>query len=297
MKKGIDISYFQGDVDFKAVANSGIEFVIIRDGYLYTTDSKFFEYVKQARESGLVILGVYHFSYALNKEEARREASFCVENMKKAGLGPETIVFYDFEYDTVMKASKNGVTLGSAECNLHTTEFCEEVKRLGFVPGVYTNIDYHKNWYNQDVLSKYHVWLADYKGEPDFNCLVQQYSSTGKVSGIKGNVDLDYYYGEDFKMNPIITESNVTVTNKTIKAAYPAKSMNKSIAGTYITTSDLYCRNNAGVNSDPLCVIPKGTKVQNYGYYTEHNGVKWLYIQFTLNGTLYEGFSSSLYLK
>lgn len=199
-KKGIDISYYQGVIDFILVKADGVEFVIIREGYRNSIDSRFFEYVQKAREAGIVILAVYHFSYAMNEEEAREEARLCVENMKKAGLGPEVMVFFDFEYDTVAKAAQKGVLLNRPECNAHTVAFCEEVKRLGYVPGIYTNLDYYKNWYSKEVLEKYPIWLADYTGDPDFNCLIQQYSSKGSVNGIKGNVDMNYYYWEEFKM-------------------------------------------------------------------------------------------------
>lgn len=62
-------------------------------------------------------------------------------------------------------------------------------------------------------------------------------------------------------------------------------------------TDALYCRNDAGSNKKALCVIPAGTEVHNYGYYTTYNGVKWLYITVTLDGVEYIGFSSKSYLK
>lgn len=71
----------------------------------------------------------------------------------------------------------------------------------------------------------------------------------------------------------------------------------RSLAGTYKTTDALYCRNDAGSNKKALCVIPAGTEVHNYGYYTTYNGVKWLYITVTLDGVEYIGFSSKSYLK
>lgn len=76
-----------------------------------------------------------------------------------------------------------------------------------------------------------------------------------------------------------------------------AKSKDATLAGTYVTMSDLYCRNDAGSNKKALCLIPEGTKVQNFGFYTTFNGVKWLLIQVTINGIQYTGFSSSKYLK
>lgn len=199
MKKGIDISYHQGKVDFNAVKNSGIDFVILREGYRNSVDPKFFEYVEQAKSVGIYILGVYHFSYALNVEEAIKEARLCIDNVNKARLDPHVSIFFDFEYDTVKKAKEKGIILTKKECNEHTVAFCEEIKRLARNVGIYTNIDYYKNWYNKDVLSKYDIWLADYKGKPDYSCIIQQYSDKGSVSGIKGPVDLDYFYNEEYK--------------------------------------------------------------------------------------------------
>lgn len=200
MKKGIDISYHQGKIDFKKVKNDGIEFVILRVGYRDKVDSKFFEYIDGAKNAGIQILGVYFFSYALNIDQVKDEVKLCIDTMKKVGLGKDVFVAYDFEYDTVEKAKQKKIILTKYNCNLHTKTFCEEVKRMGYIPIIYTNIDYYKNWYDQDLLNKYPIWLADYKGEPDYKCLIQQYSNVGKVSGINTNVDMNYYYGEEFKM-------------------------------------------------------------------------------------------------
>lgn len=208
-KEGIDISYHQGDIDFDAVKKSGVSFVIIREGYRNVTDKKFFEYVNKAKAAGLVILGVYHFSYALSALDAQKEAECCIENMCKAGLGPDVLVFYDFEYDSVEKASRKGVYLTALECNNFTVEFCERVKELGYKPGIYTNKDYYRNWYYKHVLDNYDIWLADYQGTPQYNCIVQQYTSAGKVPGIKGDVDRNRYF-EEFYEEPK-TEGNTVL--------------------------------------------------------------------------------------
>lgn len=88
-------------------------------------------------------------------------------------------------------------------------------------------------------------------------------------------------------------------TSKVKKATEAAKSFDKSLAGAYTVTagSGLHIRNGAGTNKESLCVLPKGTKVQNYGYYTLVGGVKWLYIQVTYQGVQYTGFSSSQHLR
>ena len=159
--KGMDISYWQGNVDFARVAADGIKFAILREGYAQTVDAKFRQYVDGCRKNGIEIKGVYHFSYALNAEQAAQEAAFCIKQMEQAGLGKDVIVFYDFEYDTVKKAKAKGVTLGKNECIAFTKAFCEYVESHGYKAGVYSNIDYHRNMYSDEVLSKYVYWLAD----------------------------------------------------------------------------------------------------------------------------------------
>lgn len=198
-KKGIDISVWQGNIDARQVKNSGIEFVILREGYGYrqTADSRFFENVRKCKEVGLAVMGVYHFSYALNAGQAKQEAQLCVANLQKAGLDKDTIVFFDFEYDTVTKAAAAGVKLGRAECNAHTKAFCETVESLGYKAGIYFNIDYYRNWYDHDLLDKYVKWLADWSGEPDYPCHFHQYSSKGSVPGIRGNVDMNYFFAAE----------------------------------------------------------------------------------------------------
>ena len=79
--KGIDISKWQGDIDFAKVRNDGIEFAILRSSFRHTTDSKFFDYVKGCNEVGIPVVGVYHFSYALSVAQATSEAKYCIEQI------------------------------------------------------------------------------------------------------------------------------------------------------------------------------------------------------------------------
>jgi GH25 family lysozyme M1 (1,4-beta-N-acetylmuramidase) len=145
MKKGIDISKWQGNVDFAKVKADNIEFVILRSSYRKTVDPKFYEYVKGCKENGIPILGVYHFIYALNNDQALEEAKFCVEQFRAAGLDATSIIFSDFEYDSVDDAAEKGVTLTKADCNKFTEIFCEYVRSQGYETGIYTNRDYYKN--------------------------------------------------------------------------------------------------------------------------------------------------------
>lgn len=207
--KGIDISEWQGSVDFAKVKNDGIKFVILREGFKQDVDSRFFEYVKGCTKAGIPVLGVYHFCYSLNTDQARQEAVSCINNVKKAGLPKTTVVFFDFEYDTVTKAKAKGVSLGRNECIAFTKAFCEQVEKLGYKAGIYCNIDFHNNMYSKDLLNKYILWLAHYtEGSPAYSCKVQQYTSTGSVHGINGHVDMDWFFG-DLNVNKVSDRQKV----------------------------------------------------------------------------------------
>lgn len=213
MKKGIDISKWNGKIDFIQVKKSGVDFVIIREGYRKQIDPRFLEYVEESKKAGLIVLGIYHFLYTRSACDAILEAQSAVSNAKKAGLNPdEIIIFSDYEYDTVNDAKEAGIILTKEDCNAHVQTFCAEVTRLGYKAGIYTNLDYYKHYYAAETISQYPIWLADYTDGPDFSCIVQQYTSKGSVPGISGNVDMNYYYG-NFKMDGEIKYSRQKVVD------------------------------------------------------------------------------------
>ena len=203
--KGIDISQWQGNIDAKKVKKSGINFVIIRQGYRKTIDRYFINNVKKFKQAGIPIHGVYHFAYALNKNDAVEEAKSCIKNVEAAGLGKDIIIFYDFEYDTVKSAKNKKVYLTKTNCIEFTNAFCDYVKSKGYKAGFYLNQDYYKNWYDAATIKKYIIWLADYNPEPHFPCIYQQYTSKGKVDGISGNVDMNYFYDQK-EQEPVSTK-------------------------------------------------------------------------------------------
>lgn len=200
-KKGIDISKWQGSVDFNKVKADGIQFCIFREGYRRAIDGRFIEYVKRAKTAGIPILGVYHFIY-VDGATIVENANACIANMKTAGLDPaDTWIFADLEYDTWTKAR---VKVTKALCTQYTKEFLDTLKAAGCKKlGIYSNLDYYKNYYDWSQLSEYrkNLWLADYTGGPNVECAIQQTGSTGKVSGINGNVDMNTLYKESMLSN------------------------------------------------------------------------------------------------
>lgn len=215
--RGIDVSEWQKTIRWSTV-KSQIDFVILREGYRKATDKYFFANVQGCNENGIPIHGVYHFLYALNEDDVIAEAENCLANIEKAGLPKSTYVWADFEYDTVEDAAEKGVTLGTNECNSFTQIFCDFFKERGYNTGIYTNGDYYKNWYRQDVLNQYPIWLADYTGEPDYDCLYQQYTHSGSVNGISGEVDMNYYFGTS-SGGTVMTYTKTDAINRVIDIA------------------------------------------------------------------------------
>lgn len=114
-----------------------------------------------------------------------------------------------------------------------------------------------------------------------------------------GHIPYVEYSGQTEAPAPEKDTPSAPASGKEVKATGVATGFDKSLAGTYTVTaaSGLNVRNAAGTNNKVLVAIPKGTKVQNYGYYTLVGGVKWLYVKFTYNGVTYIGFASASYLK
>lgn len=197
-KKGIDVSHWNRKIDWKKVKSSGIDFAIIRAGYGNRASQKDFRFesnINGALNAGLNV-GVYWFSYGTNIKGAIEEARVCDEVIRSYRDKINLPVFYDFEYDTEEYNGNIAYTR-----NLRTeiiTAFCSEIERLGYKAGYYTNNDYRNNRLNVEDLEKYSLWLADYSNSSYTVGDFRQYSSTGKVEGIHGNVDMNIQY-KDFE--------------------------------------------------------------------------------------------------
>lgn len=327
--KGIDISYHQGNINFAQVASSGVEFVIPRCGYGSHTDKKFFEYITQCKAVGLNIPAVYFFSYALNTAGALKEATYATLCVKQAGLSKDTIIFYDFEYDTVDNAKKSGVNLTRKDFNDFAITFCEYVKKEGYRAGVYVNKDYYKNWMDEELKSRgYLMWLADYSGGPDYPCDIQQSTNTGSVPGINTKVDMDEVIGINVFKNQNDIETSKKALDEVAKevidgkwGVQPDRQKRLESAGynyqevqnlvndilkkkdalksvRYRATGNVWLRSGPGTNKNRLVVISKGHDVLvDETKEVTDNGITWIYVTVTVNGRQIKGYSSKKYYK
>lgn len=245
MKRGIDISQWQGTINFAKVKDQ-VDFVILREGYRQTIDSRFLEYVKSCKSHGILIHGVYHFLYSLTNLDALAEAKSCITNVKKADLPKNSRIWCDLEYDTIENARKKGVMLGKTEVNQFTRTFCDYILSKGYRTGIYTNGDYYKNYYEADVLKKYPIWLADYTGEPDYDCVMQQYSSKGVIDGISGSVDMDYCFCGDHEE----LGSQILSPQKVVEIALGEVGYVEKSAASYKKDPSILDQKTAGAGSD-----------------------------------------------
>ncbi len=250
IEKGIDVSKWNGNIDWKSVKNSGIDYVIIRAGYgSSTVDPQFKNYVEGAKNAGLKI-GVYWFSYATNAANAKIEAQKCLDTLAPYKNSITYPVFFDFEYESVNYANKNGVTVTKNLATQMANEFLNTIKSQGYTTGIYTNKDFSNTYFSSDLLYSNNLWVAQYSSTNTFNkpYNMWQYSETGRVPGISGNVDLNYTC---LKMNNSNSTNNDNTTNT------PSTSSEKGV-----TTDNLNFRKEASTSSSIITTIPKNTTIE-----------------------------------
>ena len=192
--RGIDVSKFQGTIDWNAVAADGITFAIIRCGYrgygsgALVEDATFRRNIQGATAAGIQV-GVYFYSQAIDEAEAVEEASMVLSLVQGYSLP------YGVYFDTEKVAGDTGRADGisAAQRTANAVAFCETIRNAGYTPGVYSYASWFYNSLNFANISKYRTWIAQYRDTLDFaySYNIWQYSSQGSVSGIKGNVDMN----------------------------------------------------------------------------------------------------------
>lgn len=213
LTKGVDVSSHQGLIDWNQVKASGIQFAIIRamswpaNGSYYQMDPYFLTNIKNARAAGIYV-GAYWFSYAFNGQEAIEEVTFISNSsewneLKKQGIVLDLPFFIDYEYSD----QKHGEYMNANTTYASRTEavrngmvYTENV--LGCRPGFYGSYNDITKWYDGLGLINegYDCWVAQWGSTNSLGdkADIWQYSSTASVPGIKGNVDVNYCYNQDY---------------------------------------------------------------------------------------------------
>lgn len=190
---GIDVSEFQDSIDWGAVKAGGIQFAMIRAGYGEgNADQQFARNASECNRVGLPF-GVYWFSYAYTPEMARQEAEYCISAITEYEV--QYPVCFDFEYASVEFAENRGVNVTRELATSLVEAFCQRVEELGYFAMYYSNLDFLDRLFDASLRNKYALWLAQYASAPSISGMaLWQYSSSGQVSGISGNVDQDIAY-------------------------------------------------------------------------------------------------------
>lgn len=226
--QGIDVSKWNGDIDFSKVKQCGVDFVMIRDGFgqdnINQVDNKFIQNYNKSKENGLYV-GVYHYCYAKTPELARKEAKFCLKNINGKKL--EFPVVIDIEDISLYKLSKQ-------EKTDIVKSFCEEIENSGYYAMYYCNLNWLNNHLYKEQLSKYDLWLAQWNvTEPSVECGIWQMSDNGKIDGINGNVDINMSF-KDYPSIMIEKGINGYINNDEIKKEIPKQEQNTSNDISYI---------------------------------------------------------------
>ena len=205
--KGIDVSEFQGSIDWNKVKADGVEFAILKFGNIYDydanyKDSKFDTNYKKCQELGIKT-GIYIYNYCNTVETLKKGLEWTFAKLGNIKL--DMPIYLDMEDKDIQGETVETLT---NQCN----EFAKYVKNKGYKAGVYANVNWLKNELNPEKFDKdISVWVAQYYKECQYTGEydIWQYTSSGKVDGVSGNCDIDYLYNEN-----IIEKSTNTDTNK-----------------------------------------------------------------------------------
>ena len=192
--QGIDVSEHQGRIDWDAVKASGIDFAILRVGFGAPSfggrvDYQFNRNISECERLGIPY-GVYIYSYAFDNQQAADEASMVIDCL--SGHNPRLPVYYDLEDKTIIADGRQSGIASRAQT------FCNKISSAGYKPGIYANLNWFNNILTDPVFksSSWDHWIAQYNSQCHYTGSYSfwQYTSRGKVSGISGNVDMNYAY-------------------------------------------------------------------------------------------------------
>lgn len=216
--KGIDISTWQTNIDYNKLKDDGIEFAIIRCGYgknEHQKDDMFETHYAGCKKAGLKV-GAYLYSYVTSVENSWKEAENCLKFIK--GKQFDLPIFYDIEDKCILPLGKILIT----QCAI---EFCKAIEKAGYKAGIYANLNWFTNYIDVSKVKNYSLWVAQWndKCTAKFDYDFWQYTSSGKIKAIQGNVDMNICYNENYKQvvdNSVNKKSNEELANEVIKGLW-----------------------------------------------------------------------------
>lgn len=212
---GVDVSQWQGDINWAQAKASGVQFALIRAGYggnISSQDDKTFLQNVRGCIDNNIPFGVYVYSYAVDASEARGEAEHVIRLLNQAGLNPYRLsypVYLDLEEQAktdrpCVKVDGQLRYLSNDDLASIASAFASRIQEAGYAPGVYANLKWWNNYLTSPVFSQWSRWVAqynvtcDYKGSYD----IWQRSSKASIPGIAGNVDINFSFADPLNVHP-----------------------------------------------------------------------------------------------
>lgn len=274
---GVDVSSWQGNIDWKKVKADGKDFAIIRAGTTKGKDTYFEENYKNATAAGLDV-GCYMYTYATTVEEAEADADTLIKWLE--GKNFQYPVYCDME---------DSVQLGAGMTTALRTEmilaFLKKLNDAGYYTGVYANANWFNNYLDEAALAQKHeTWLAAWPDtkEPtkDYSsrCGLWQYTDQGKVDGINGNVDLDVAY----KDYPTIIKNGEKPGNPDLPDKIPEPEIVETNEEWVIAYADsVNVRSGPGTNHGKISALPRNSRIHITAKYDDR---MYVWGRFDLNG-------------
>lgn len=213
--RGIDVSSWQGNIDFNAVKDGGVDFVIIKAGRgIGRIDENFYTNYTNAKKAGLDV-GAYWYSYATDTDFCRQEAESFVNAVK--GCKFEYPLYFDIEEQFQIEQGKDF-------CSSLIQTFCDYLEEHGYFSGFYSYLDMINRAMNDYVKNRYSCWVAQWNSSCDYKYpyAMWQHSATGRIDGIQTNVDCDYCYTDfptlikKLQLNGFSSDSNILKSTEEI---------------------------------------------------------------------------------
>ena len=236
-EKLIDVSTWNGNIDWDKVYKSGVRYAMIRSSFGIENpnqiDNKFVRNIENAIKVGIKC-GIYHYSYARSVAEAKKEADFCLKTIKNYKI--DLPVAFDIEDSSQTNLGKDALTS-------IVIAFCDRIKSAGYTPMLYCNPSWLNSYLHKDkLIGKYDLWLAHWGvSSPSYDCAIWQYSENGSVPGVSGSVDMnwifkDYTSTKPATAKPVTKPSSVKKTDYSVKVTAQAGLNVRKGAGTNLGT-------------------------------------------------------------
>lgn len=219
---GVDVSYYQKNIDWNAAKADGVDFALIRIGYRgygeagnMQPDDYFVQNIEAAKEAG-VMVGIYFFSQALNTLEARAEAKYTLELLEGREL--DLPIFMDYEFSPAASGRFTSGTITKIQGTSNVRAFCGYIEENGYEAGLYANLNFLNKTVDGAALGEdYTIWVAQYYDTCNYDHTYDywQYSSSGSVAGVSGRTDVNFLYlkGESAKTSELsMTDADIQIS-------------------------------------------------------------------------------------